>query len=251
MDCRFVVSLTISALCVGILCGCDSSDTTQDDNPNINDNTAPSNAPPDFGDNNRAVCVAMGDSITVGHNGPDATLSGYPEVLAPMLGRAIVNEAIDGSDSGDGKGIVNRVLRDHKPAYLLILYGANDVISSMPQSTSIVNLQTMIRAAKANKTIPVIATLLPMSGPHKFFAGSVELLNTKIRQLAQDETVTLIDLYPVFMVAAIINAGLNLESPLMTDDGLHPNDAGQRVIASEFARGVEWAPIVPPSSSTP
>lgn len=240
MNRRLAVTLVLPALCMGLLCGCD------DNTPVI---VTPPTPPPDFGDNDRAVCVAMGDSITVGHNGPDANLSGYPEVLGPMLGRTIVNEAIDGSDTGDGKGIVDRVLRDHKPAYLLILYGANDVIRGMSRSDSIANLRTMIRAAKANKTVPIMATLLPMSGPHSFFEGGVQSLNTEIRQLAQEEAVTLIDLHAVFSVAGAAAAASDRESPLMTDDGLHPNDTGQRVIAWEFALGVDWAPVVPPSNN--
>ena len=235
---RFVLTISSLAVLTCLLCGCGETDTAAGQ-PIV----AP---PPDFGNNDRTVCVAMGDSITVGHNGPDATLAGYTVLLAPMIGRTIINEAIDGSDTGDGKGIVNRVLRDHKPAYLLILYGANDVISGMHTTQSIANLRTIIQAAKTNQTVPIITTLLPMSGPHKFFAGGVVHLNTEIRQLAQDEAVALVDLYTVFAITAIATDVLGLQSPLMTHDGLHPNDDGQHVIAQEFALGVDWAPVVVP-----
>ena len=90
-----------------------------------------------------------------------------------------------------------------------------------------------------------------MSLSHKFFAGGVVNLNTGIRQLAQDEAVTLVDLYTVFAISAIATDTLGLKSPLMTHDGLHPTDEGQRVIAGEFALWVDWAPVAQPPSNSP
>ena len=121
--------LVLPAVCLGLVAGCGENDTAVVEPP-VEEPivVTPTNPPPDF---------------TVGHNGPEGTMAGYPVLLAPMLGRTIVNEAIDGSDTGDGKGIVSRVLRDHKPAYLLILYGANDVISGMRRTNSVANLRAM------------------------------------------------------------------------------------------------------------
>jgi len=82
---------------------------------------------------------------------------------------------------------VNSALQNDQPGYLLILYGANDAIMSYDSDTAIANLQDIVEAAKANNTIPVIATLTPMYGEHSIFNGEAERISDGIRNLATQE----------------------------------------------------------------
>jgi len=174
----------------------------------------------DFGSNSRDVYVAMGDSITRGYG---ATIP-YPAVLSSMLGKTVINKGVNGAKSSDGVSAVNGVLGSTKPGFLLICYGANDVIHSVPPATIIARLRSIIQAAKANQTIPVIATCTPQIKGHSAFGGGVISLNVRIRSLAAEEGVELVDLETAFTG----------HDEYMTSDGLHPNNTGHSVIAAEF-----------------
>jgi len=169
----------------------------------------------DFGANSPNVLIAIGDSITRG---------GYPAILSQMLGKPVANLGVGGSTSDSGASRINPALAKYKPGFVLILYGANDVTSGHSFGSVIGNLQYMVQAAKANQSIPVLATLTPMYGEHSTWAGSVKALNEQIRALASSEGVALADLESAFG-----------DSPqLIGEDGLHPTAEGQRLIAQTF-----------------
>jgi lysophospholipase L1-like esterase len=185
----------------------------QDDSP----------APHDFENNNTNLYVACGDSVTQGgYGGSDP--GGYPAVLASMLGKTVINLGYGSYTTDSGIDVVNSALKDHKPGYIIILFGANDVIHSYDANDTINNLRIMIEAAKNNKTVPVIGTLLPMSGKHSPFEGGVEVLNPLIMKLGEEEGIAVADLYAAF----------GDDPSLIVDDGLHPSDAGNQVIARAF-----------------
>ena len=173
----------------------------------------------DFGANDANVYVAFGDSITEGTDGPP-----YPSILASMLGKPVINEGIGGTTTGDGLARVNDVLQADRPGYLLILYGANDAIMGDDSDNALANLQGIIDAAKANKTVPVIATLPPMSGEHSIFNGEATRISSGIRDLAAQNGIALVDL----------EAAFDSNPDLIGSDGLHPTAAGYQVIAQSF-----------------
>ena len=81
----------------------------------------------------------------------------------------------------------------------------------------------MIKAT-ANKTKVAIATLLPMYERHDgIFQGEIDSVNASIRLMAAEEGVQLVDL------ATMFGTGDGLQV-----DGLHPNDAGNEIIANAF-----------------
>lgn len=176
----------------------------------------------DFGRNNPRLCVAMGDSITAG-----GAVS-YPVVLSRMLRKTIANRGVPGSHSAEGAAEVRRLLTIHKPGYLLILYGANDVVHFRERDQYIANLRTMVRAAKENGTVPVLATMTPMTREHSRFSSTVRAFNVKVRELAKSEGVALCDLELHFMAAGA------MWGTLLKEDGLHPDEQGTRLIAKCF-----------------
>jgi lysophospholipase L1-like esterase len=176
----------------------------------------------DFGTNDSNVVVAMGDSITALEGGNTTT---YPAILASITGKTVINEGSGGATTGDGLGKIQSVLNEYHPGYVLILYGANDVIGSSGIEHAAANLRSIIVAAKNNKTVPIIATITPMYYEHEIFDGSAKALNVLIRQVASEEGCDLVDLESAF--------GSN--TSYMNDDGLHPNDSGLNVIAKAFA----------------
>lgn len=176
----------------------------------------------DFGTNNPNVIVAMGDSITALEGGNTTT---YPAILSAMTGKLVINEGRGGAISADGADKIDRILRDNQPGYVLILYGANDIISATGNDHLISNLRAIVISAKNNKTVPIVGTITPMYFVHDIFAGAVPILNARIRQMAAEENCPVADL----------ESALGGDSSLFKSDGLHPNDAGLQVIAQTFA----------------
>ncbi|MCK5850202.1 MAG: hypothetical protein KAH23_04745 [Kiritimatiellae bacterium] len=212
MKYSFICFLCLITLTLGLITGCELDGGDH----NLGDGH-------DFGDNDYSLCVALGDSITEGH-GLDSSET-YPSQLTVIIAKTVVNEGNGGEHSNEGASRVNNVLNRHKPGFLLILYGANDIIYSRSNSSIIASLRSIIDAAKNNKTIPVIATLTPANEGHSFMSGAITELNTLIRQLAGETGTTLVDLESAFGDG----------TGLLDDDGLHPNVNGATMIALSFA----------------
>ena len=81
----------------------------------------------------------------------------------------------------------------------------------------------MVRAAKANQTIPILATVPPGFTEHAYITPSVQALNPMIRQMASEEDVSVVNAYDA----------LN-DTSLFQEDGLHPTAEGARRLASAF-----------------
>ena len=175
----------------------------------------------DYSDNDPNVWVAFGDSITSGLDGESEP---YPPRLARMTGKTVINEGYSGETAQEGAGRVWNVLNSYNPGRLMVLYGVNDIMRHADYEDIIGNLRTIVQAAKANNTRVAIATLLPMYDRHNgIFQGSIEEISWQIRQMAAEEGVQLVDLEPLFGTGE----GLQI-------DGLHPNDAGNELIANAF-----------------
>jgi len=176
----------------------------------------------DIGGNNANLYIALGDSTTDGNNGGGDP---YPPRLAAITKKAVNNYARQNESTGDAAGRVGGILASAKPAACCFMIGAVDIINNMGQDNAINNLRSIIRQCKANKTVPVIATLNPMIYSHIRFNGGVKSLNVAIRSLAAAEGARLVDLESKFGSGE----GLTL------DDGLHPNEAGNQLMAEAFA----------------
>jgi lysophospholipase L1-like esterase len=168
------------------------------------------------------VCVAMGDSITVG-DGVNNYDNSYVPRLASAWGKTVYNEGIDKALSSYGTSLINSVLSQYNPKYITIYYGTND--SGFYDNNWIIgNLRYVILKAKENGTKPVVATLGPFFGQWAWKKQDVIDLNQKIRQMAADEGVPCADL----------EAALGWNSAYINADGMHPNSEGHRLIANAF-----------------
>ena len=217
---RLLLVAVIGILLAGPSCGRKSPTSTSYWNENW-----------DFGTNNPNVFVALGDSVTEGAG--DSTFDGcfigefegYPRRLQAKLpsGKRVINEGRCGEGAMHGAQRVNSVLAQYKPGYLLILYGYNDRCACQ---NIMDQLRIIIRAAKANKTIPIIGT---MNGDNP----DVESMNPMIRNLAREEGIIVADIFQAFESDSRYQQD---HSALLYGDslGLHPNDAGYEVMAQAW-----------------
>lgn len=140
------------------------------------------------------------------------------------------NEGLPGEFVSDGTDRLRSVLA---PAQVLLLMeGANDMNQINPPIDSIAaDLRAMVRDARSRQMSVFLGTVIPQrqrACRGYDFCHGVEhtvLLNERIRSIAEDEGVTLVDLYSAF--------GGKTDT-LLGIDGLHPNEAGYRTIANLF-----------------
>jgi lysophospholipase L1-like esterase len=168
------------------------------------------------------IFVAMGDSITIGFP-LDNYNDSYVARLSRMWGKTAVNEGVDATTSSYGTAIIGPILSEHNPRYLTIYYGSNDV-GFVDNDQIISNLRYIIRRAKENGTIPVVATLGPDFGKWAFRKPSIIELNWKIRQMAAEEGIRCAD----------VATALDWNSAYIGADGMHPNSTGHQIIANTF-----------------
>lgn len=193
--------------------------------------------PPDFGTNDPELILALGDSITYGvgdFNVTDCNFSrdtaGYPVRLAGLIGKNVLNAGQCGATSFDGAAEIDYVLQRFRPGVLLIDFSPNDIFHDMDDIVA--NLRTMITAAKKQKTVPVIGTLVPAAGVHSGWEPFIEALNGEIHKLAQQEQIQCADLWAAFKADPGFDA--NPTGTLLSVDGLHPSAAGYDVMAKTW-----------------
>lgn len=201
----------------------------------------------------RTRFVAFGDSITFGENGINSTAFGqqlfhprfqvprpYPAVLYQNLTARYTAQSFVVANAGlpseyaSGSGTRSRFLSlIGSGSYDVVLFmeGSNDVSDSRNLgSAAITAIQRMMQDAKNAGVVPYLATIPPMDGlkccPRRGSAAPlVPDFNDGIRSVASSEGIALVDVY----------AALNVSPGLyLSDDGLHPNDAGYEKIAQTF-----------------
>ena len=174
------------------------------------------------GNNDLNVVVAFGDSLTQGNM---CDCPPYPSRLAGLIGKSVVNTGVAGTMAVENVERTQAAIDRFHPAFMLILYGVNDVIHGYGPSAIAGALTEMVQICKDNHVVPVLATYPETILDHAGFAPRVLQLNSRIRSLAGELNVHCVDLEKEF--------GANPD--LYEIDGLHPNDAGTQIMALAFA----------------
>ncbi len=172
------------------------------------------------GTNRINTVVALGDSITEGSG-----VTPYPSILAGLINKTVVNAGVGGHRAADGAARIRGLLEQHEPGYLIVMLGSNDAIHAENIDGTIDSLRSILLQARARGTIPVLSTLPPMTDGHSTFNEGVTVRNQRIIQLAGELGVHLAD----------INGAFGTGEGLLSANGLHPNAAGQTLIAQVFA----------------
>lgn len=131
----------------------------------------------------------------------------------------IFNSSVSGETTGGGVSRINKILEELKPSYVLLELGGNDALRGYPPDRIYQNLMTMINACK-DRGIEVFLMqirILPNYG--KRYQEQFESVYSKASKASG---VTLIP----FMLEEV---ALNKE--LMFEDGIHPNEEAQPLIA--------------------
>ena len=189
--------------------------------------------------------TCFGDSITYAEN------VGYEPRLEPMLrnlyGAATLwNEGIGGETTGDGLARFDATIAAHASRYLMLMEGTNDVIfDQISMDTTAFNLGEMSKRAVKAGVFPLLATIIPRKDWHwttPVYQARIFDLNVKIRALAADLKISLVDQFNVFYYYPTSDGGWQ---SLILDDGVHPNPKGFDVMAGAWLDGIKILPFPP------
>ncbi len=204
---------------------------------------------PKFDENKYA---GIGDSITFGY----VDYYPYPErgyiprlntILEANYGsQRVVNEGWGGEVTAEGLVRIDRVFIADLARYILIMEGTNDVVfEEISIDSSAFNLRQMVRKCLAAGAFPAIATILPRYddyGVQPVFHSRILSLNTKIRQVAADLAVPLVDMYAAFSGYPAANGGV---LSLLSKDLKHPSDKGYQFMAETWFSEIRNFPFPP------
>jgi lysophospholipase L1-like esterase len=126
-----------------------------------------------------------------------------------------------------------------QPAVVVILAGTNDIAGNTGPSTQAMiqdNLISMTELARANGIAVVLSSLLPAYDyrwrPGREPAGKIVALNAWMKEYASSHDVVYLDYHSAM---ADERQGLRAE---LSQDGVHPNEAGYRVMAPLAERAI-------------
>src|SRR3989338_815658 len=169
--------------------------------------------------------IAFGDSLTAGVGASAG--HDWPAIVSATLGIDIQNAGVAGDTTADALLRMGRDVLVKRPSIVVVLLGGNDFLRSVPAETTAANLKTIV-ARIQNGTGAVVVLAGVQSGYWGDSFASV------FRRLA-DETGAV---YAPDVLRGIVN------NPFLSDDLLHPNDAGYAVVANRIAPAV--AAVIPP-----
>ena len=176
----------------------------------------------DPGNNDLNSVIAFGDSIT---KGSECDCVPYPTRLAGYINKTVRNTGVPASRARDNVSRTQSAIDKYPSAFMLILYGVNDVIHSADIGSIAAALSQMVDICEQNNVVPVLATYPEPILDHALFGPRTLMLNEAIRNLASEKGIKCVDLEREF--------GANEE--LYRPDGLHPNSEGTEVVAQAFA----------------
>ncbi|HEX2973696.1 MAG TPA: GDSL-type esterase/lipase family protein, partial [Tepidisphaeraceae bacterium] len=182
--------------------------------------------------------VCLGDSIT--H-------AGYPAELEKILSVQVINAGVPGNTSRQGLARLEKDVLRHRPDVVIVCFGANDSRLDAPKIHVPLkeyeqNLAEIIDRCETTGAKVLLGTLPPIDPepyyqrhPKEYYTtvGGLEALVATYREaalrVAAARRVPVVDL----------NHMLTQEPAWRKPDGVHPTEAGNRIIARLFANEVE------------
>ena len=195
----------------------------------------------------RIVC--LGDSITQFGDGPRGyvgLLRGYLTKIYPPNGIEVVNAGISGNTSNDELGRYDRDVIQKKPDLLTISVGVNDVWhgfdsthpqgggpNGVPLALYRTNVETMVTTAQKAGTVVVILAptviMEDLNDPRNLLLADYILA---LRDVARRHKCLFVDLQQPFQTYLDLDRTTGSTDKLLTVDGVHMNDWGNRFMAA-------------------
>lgn len=172
------------------------------------------------------VVVIVGDSLTEGYG--IAKETAYPALVEKKLNSEgvpvrVINAGISGSTTASGMERLRWQLKN-SPAIVMIALGANDGLRGIPRKATEKNLDDMISLVKKSKSVALLAEMKLPPNYGKKEAAEFEVIYSR---LAKKHSIRLIP---------FILAGVAGDSKLNQEDGIHPNEKGNVIVADAVGK---------------
>lgn len=161
-----------------------------------------------------ATVLAFGDSLTYGTG--TSRNKAYPAVLEALINRKVVNAGVPGEISEKGLTRLSGLIRQHRPALIIICHGGNDILRHLKLEKTHDNIQKMIDLARENGS-QIVLIGVPEFG---LFLNTVPIYT----ELAEKNNVP---------IAKEILADILAKNTLKSDQ-IHPNTQGYQLLAEEL-----------------
>jgi acyl-CoA thioesterase I len=184
--------------------------------------TAAAGSPPAAGSG--PVILIVGDSLSAEYGLRRGT--GWVALLQAQLAReriaaSVVNASISGDTTSGGRSRLPALLRQHRPAVVVIELGGNDALRGLPLDMTRANLTEMTRASKAAGARVLLAGMqVPPNYGRKYSDDFAALFAT----VAKAENVALL---PFFLAGV---ADVPQAESLFQADRIHPNEQAHPII---------------------
>ncbi len=168
--------------------------------------------------------VVLGDSLSAGLHLPSD--EAWPAVAADLLAAEglpvdLVNAGVSGDTTAGGLARLDWLLRQ-EPDLMVVELGGNDGLRGIDLEAVEANLRAIVERLVAED---VAVLLLGMRMPPNYGEAYTTGFESLFARLAEDTGVAFV---PFFLDGVAADPELNLP------DGLHPNTAGQRVLATNL-----------------
>ena len=179
---------------------------------------------------NRPKIIALGDSLTAGFG--LAEKESYPYLLQERLKAdgydyEVINAGVSGDTSAGGLERADWVLEQDNARILVLELGANDMLRGIPVDKMKVNLDKIIKKAKA-KGLKVL--LCGMLAPPTMGAAYQRDFTMAFPDLASENKV---EFLPFLLENIALNKDLN------QGDGIHPNAVGARIMTDNIYKALK------------
>lgn len=188
----------------------------------------------------RPIIAAFGDSLTSGF-GADMGES-YPDFLQQELDRRgyeyhVVNEGISG-DTTSGGLVRTSIVAARNPEIVIVSLGGNDGLRVLSVNRMQRNLSRTVEGLQ-KQGIQVI--LCGMKLPPNYGADYREEFEQAFAEVAEESGVVFLP----FLLEGVAD-----KPELMQEDGIHPNEDGNKVIATNVMKVMEPL-LTPPTADEP
>jgi acyl-CoA thioesterase I len=167
------------------------------------------------------IIVALGDSLTAGLG--VASDEAYPALLEARARKAgfdyrVVNAGVSGDTSAGGLRRLDWVLRS-RPDVVIVALGSNDGLRGLPVAALRDNLTTIVtRLRAAGARVLLVGMRVPPNYGAAYAGDFAEVFGSVARR-------TSVAFLPFLL------EGVAGDPTLNQPDGIHPNAAGQRIVA--------------------
>jgi lysophospholipase L1-like esterase len=181
--------------------------------------------------------VCHGDSLTEASDLGDPAI--WPSLVEDRLKIKVRNSGIGGDTTA---GLLSRFYPDvvrHHPDHVLIMGGTNDLWWDLDLNSILANIFTMTCQAEYHNIVPLVGLPIPLfaekarkqdfmapQGGYKNCVEQLAVLVKRLTILAQQNDIACLDFYHPFC-----NDSGAVEDKYFLEDGLHPNEAGHRLMA--------------------